>query len=140
MNKIIFSPLLLIMFQFGGKAQNNIKVTKFDNTLAIIAGKSEYSDVSKTIIFTSETKKGLVELRYNYEWAGNYSIYISPTFNLDKSKNIVFQPLIGYTFGKYKGYSLDFQVNLDYSKFDILTDHQYTRELNGEHSFFLIGL
>lgn len=78
----------------------------------------------------------MIELRYNYEWEGNYSIYLAPKFYLNKKKTITFQPLIGYTLGRYNGTSIDLQVSLDTNKLDIITDHQYTCEFNGQHWFF----
>jgi hypothetical protein len=132
-----FIPFKFLLFSLVGlNAQDSTKGKLFESNAALIVITAKERKAYPIPTITIDTKLFLLELRYNYDWEGTYSIYVAPTFYFSKNKAISLQPLLGYTFGKYNGASLVLRINIDKNQFDIISDHQYTTPLNQKNPFF----
>lgn len=117
-------------------SQENKSNIKIDNTLALLTSTSNFDKFNTIVLLTSEIKNFTTEFRYNYEFDGNYTFYIAKNFILNEKYKIKLAPLIGYTFGKQKGYSLDLQLSIEFLGYDIIVDNQYTSTFDNQNKYF----
>ena len=68
-----------------------------------------------------------IENRYNYEALNSASINAGKRI-LRKLKHVEIIPMAGVVFGSFKGVTGELQVSLDYSKWDLFIDNQYSYE------------
>ena len=107
-----------------------------DYNVTVNFNTSDFKILNYSTFFTTEMKNYLVEVRYNYEWIGNYSVYCAPKFEFNKKTNLIFKPLLGLNFGKHEGFNIDLQLEMDLKIFDFATGHQYTRDFNGKNWYY----
>jgi hypothetical protein len=81
-------------------------------------------------------KNYYLEARYNYEDLQTFSLYFGKSFALGKRDIAEITPLIGGVAGKVNGISPAFNFSLDYLKFSIVSQTQYTFDLQHYSSSF----
>lgn len=86
-----------------------------------------------------ETRKGIyTELRYNYEDVRTLSIFGGKTIRGGKFLMYDVTPMVGFSIGKFTGFSLAGNTELEWSKFYFSCQSQYSiaTENNGASFFF----
>ena len=86
-----------------------------------------------------ETRQGVyAELRYNYEDVQTLSIFGGKTIRGSKSLIYVITPMVGFSIGKFTGFSLAANTEFEWSKFYLSCQSQYSiaTEKNTPSFFF----
>jgi hypothetical protein len=78
------------------------------------------------------------EVRYNYEDVHTLSLFAGRTIKGGEKLAYKFAPMIGYSFGRFKGMSLAANTDLEWKKIYFSSQTQYTRSTKGDgyHFFF----
>ena len=66
------------------------------------------------------------ECRYNYEADETFSVYAGRTYKNSKMIDYSLSPLVGIVGGKFNGYSFGLNSNIEYKKYSLSSQCQYT--------------
>jgi len=85
-----------------------------------------------------QAKNGLYgELRYNYEDIQTLSFYAGKTFTGEKSLEFSLTPMLGYSIGRFTGFSVATNAELEWRKIYLSSQTQYSvATKNGISDFF----
>jgi len=78
-----------------------------------------------------------LEGRYNYEDLHTASLYVGKTFENSSDFSLSFTPIAGAVFGLYKGASLGANLYVDYKKFSLSYQPQYTLSIASKENNFI---
>ena len=71
-------------------------------------------------------KKWYAQVRYNYEEEGTLSVFAGKTVSGGETLQYTFTPLLGYSFGNFKGPSLGFDAEVEWKNFFVSSQSQYS--------------
>lgn len=89
------------------------------------------------VIHYKGSNKLYAEARYNYEDINTGSVYAGRSFEGGKKWEYSITPMLGWVFGRYKGFSAATNAEVDYGRFNFSGQLQYTiNNKNRNENFF----